>query len=181
MSFKHLVRCTCRVCVSSALSKIPYGGFSPVRLQVGLGPQPSPPGTHRAAYMRPEVAALCPCSPCGQSAPRGGKRGVCLDGPTQRPLARRRVILSRWVIAYYGLIRGPRILPRVYALSGGSLPQAAGFEGFPDLLRVSFSPCCLPDPVGPGGPWLWRFRLCCLRHLCTSSASEVPRKSIHAW
>ena len=30
------------------------------------------------------------------------------DNPVQRPLARLRVMLSRWVIAYYGLIRDPQ-------------------------------------------------------------------------
>jgi hypothetical protein len=37
--------------VSSSLSKIPYGGFSPVRLQIGLQPQPSP--GHRCLSVRP--------------------------------------------------------------------------------------------------------------------------------
>ncbi len=41
MSFKRLGGRTCHSCVSSAPSKIPYGGFSPVRLQAGVRPQPS--------------------------------------------------------------------------------------------------------------------------------------------
>ena len=40
--------------VSSSPSEIPYGGFSPVRLQTGLGPSPSSPGAHPATYKRPE-------------------------------------------------------------------------------------------------------------------------------
>jgi hypothetical protein len=169
--------------VSSSLSKIPYGGFSPVRLQIGLGPQPSLPGACRAAYMRSVVAALCPCNPCGQSVPLDGVRGVCLDGPIQRPLARLRVVLSRRVNAYYGLIRGPRALPPVYELSGGSLSRhvGTGFEGFPDLLCVSFSPCRLPYPVESSGPWLWRSARAAFAISVSARHSSCPRKSIHAW
>ena len=45
LSFKRPGRRTCRPCVSSSPSEIPYGGFSPVRLQAGLQPQPSSRGT----------------------------------------------------------------------------------------------------------------------------------------
>jgi len=34
---------TGNICVSSSPSKIPYGGFSPVRLQTGIPPRPSRP------------------------------------------------------------------------------------------------------------------------------------------
>jgi hypothetical protein len=104
--------------VSSSPSEIPYGGFSPVRLQTGLGPSPSPSGTHPTAYRRPESR-----SPATTLAPQGAiaalsRRRVAVrrDRPVQRPLARQRVILSRRVVAYYGLIRGSRSLPTAYVL-----------------------------------------------------------------
>jgi hypothetical protein len=53
LSFKCPGRHACHSCVSSSPSKIPYGGFSPVRLQTGCQPQPSP----QRAYMRPPVHA----------------------------------------------------------------------------------------------------------------------------
>jgi hypothetical protein len=104
--------------VSSSPSKIPYGGFSPVRLQTGLQPPPSSPGVRPTAYRRPEsrssTATLAP-----QGAIAGPSRrwaAVPGDRPVQRPLARWRVMLSRRVNAYYGLIRGSRPLPPTYAL-----------------------------------------------------------------
>jgi hypothetical protein len=42
VSMKGLRRPTPSTCVSSSLSKIPYGGFSPVRLQTGIPRRPSP-------------------------------------------------------------------------------------------------------------------------------------------
>ena len=111
--------------VSSSPSEIPYGGFSPVRLQTGLGPSPSLPGAHPMTYRRPESR-----SPATSLAPQGAiaalsRRWVAVrrDCPVQRPLASRRVMLSRRVlvrqslpVAYYGLIRGSRPLPSAYVL-----------------------------------------------------------------
>jgi len=90
--------------------------------------------------------------------------------PVQRPLAVRRVVLSRRVIAYYGLIRGSGHHPTAYAFAGG--PRGA--QRFPNLLRASFAPCRLPYPGGSGG------RDCCsstrggLRPFVMGSAPAVP-------
>jgi hypothetical protein len=104
--------------VSSSLSKIPYGGFSPVRLQTSLQPPPSLSGIHPTAYRRPESpssAALI--APEGAIAVLSRRQAAIPgDGPVQRPLARQRVILSRRVLAYYGLIRGSGPLPPAYVL-----------------------------------------------------------------
>jgi len=51
-----------------------------------------------------KVLAPFPCGPL-RACPAGT---VCLNYPVQRPLAHLRVMLSRGVIAYYGLIRGSR-------------------------------------------------------------------------
>ena len=102
--------------VSSGPSEIPYGGFSPVRLQTGLGPSPSSSGAHPRTYRRSESR-----SPATTLAPRGAiaalsRRRVAVrrNRPVQRPLARQRVVMSRRVVAYYGLIRGSRSLSSTY-------------------------------------------------------------------
>jgi hypothetical protein len=134
--------------VSSSPSKIPYGGFSPVRLQTESRPQPSHatlsrPGLYAAsspsgvAWL---IAALCrrPVDPRPNT-------------PVQRPLARHRVVLSRRVIAYYGLIRGSDALPTPYVLRRRVFASTAEHQRFPNLSCVSFDPCRLPYPGGPGG------------------------------
>ena len=76
--------------------------------------------------------------------------------PVQRPLARLRVVLSRWVIAYYGLIRNSRPLPPAYILRpGGSLPCGyvwAGTDSLPNLLPVSLP--SVPPSVPRWTIWL---------------------------
>ena len=53
--------------VSPSPSKIPYGGFSPVRLQAGCQPRPSPTPVHPAsAYTQPQSSVRPP-----RIAPRG--------------------------------------------------------------------------------------------------------------
>ena len=146
---------------SSSPSKIPYGGFSPVRLQTGGSqPQPSPP-TSTVAYRR---SAVLPASP--RSAPEGSNRRTvsaslrcCPDTPVQRPLARRRVVLSRRVVAYYGLIRGSGVLPTPYVLrrrvfvasaaTPARLTRAAAVaerQRFPNLSCVSVASVPFPIP-----------------------------------
>ncbi len=95
--------------VSSFLSKIPYGGFSPVRLQTGSPRRPSSSITRSYLYAVP-VRPLRPCSHCWQFS---GSSAIA--PPVQRPLARQRVMLSHQVIAYYGLIRVSGLLPPTYA------------------------------------------------------------------
>jgi len=150
--------------VSSSLSKIPYGGFSPVRLQTGFQPRPSsnmsslsarPAFTHpRRIYTRlkslsPKRANCFRCRTCVQS----GLSPSDANHPVQRSLAPRRVMLSRRIIAYYDLIRASRSLPPVYGLSSGSLPYAlvwAGNEKVPNLSRLSFPivPSSVPRRLG---------------------------------
>jgi hypothetical protein len=102
--------------VSFCPSEIPYGGFSPVRLQTGLGPSPSRPGTHPAAYRRPKSrSSAATIAPKGAVAAQSRRwAAIPRDCPVQRPLARQRVILSRRVNAYYGLIRGSTPFPTAY-------------------------------------------------------------------
>ncbi len=116
--------------VSSSPSKIPYVGFSPVRLQTGIQPRPSSVRTwfkHEACMRHTltdlyaaKVLRLCsyglfPGMLCGDD--------YIKDYPVQRPLARLWVMLSHRVFAYYGLIRDSRpsrcliyFVQRVFAL-----------------------------------------------------------------
>src|SRR4030066_1329567 len=164
--------------VSSSPSKIPDVGFSPVRLQTGIQPQPSliryrssarlTSTSTSATYMRPK--------------PFGTDRGNNLRNrafaqadlpsspkchPVQRPLARQRVMLSSRVIAYYGLIRNSRPLPPIYGLYDGSLPYGplgAGIERLPNLLRLSL-------PTVPSSVPRWTGRL----------PSAIPSPSVLAF
>ncbi len=144
--------------VSSSPSKIPYVGFSPVRLQTGIQPRPSPATdglSARPAFPRPSQTYTWPKLPSQRKAlPQRcrwflRRRAMAQtelpsistsSNPVQRPLARPQVMLSHRVIAYYGLIRNSRPLPSIYELYDGSLPYGlvwAGIERLPNLLLVS--------------------------------------------
>jgi hypothetical protein len=88
-----------------------------------------------------------------------GWRTADLRLPVLRPLARHRVMLSRRVIAYYGLIRASGPLPPSWALAfdGGSLPYGPSPEGPQFKLRVSRS-VPLPLPRRSGGLRLFNIR-----------------------
>ncbi len=149
--------------VSSSLSKIPYGGFSPVRLQTGIQPRPSSimPGlSARPAFtwsrwiytrlkFRSPKRAIFRSRTCVQA----GLPLSYLNHPVQRSLAPLRVMLSRWLIADYDLIRASRRLPPVYVLSSGALPYGlvwAGNEKVPNLSCPSFPivPSSVPRRLG---------------------------------
>jgi hypothetical protein len=150
--------------VSSSLSKIPYGGFSPVRLQTGFQPRPSstmPSLSARPASPHPwwiytRLQSLSPgrvncfrprtCVQSELSCPDG-------DHPVQRSLAPQQVMLSHRIIAYYYLIRASRPLLPVYGLSSRSLPYGlvwAGNEKVPNLICSSFPivPSSVPRRLG---------------------------------
>ena len=149
--------------VSSSLSKIPYSGFSPVRLQTGFQPRPSsamPSLSARPASPHPwwiytRLQSLSPgrvnfrprtCVQSELSCPDG-------DHPVQRSLAPQRVMLSHRIIAYYYLMRASLPLPPVYVLSGGSLLVGllrAGAEKVPNLSCLSFPfvPSSVPRRLG---------------------------------
>jgi len=144
--------------VSSSLSKIPYGGFSPVRLQTGIQPRSS--STMASSSVRPTYTQ----TPWiyTQLKSLSQKRAFLRNGtfvqaelpfsynddPVQRSLAPQRVMLSRRIIAYYDLIRASLLLPPVYVLSSGSLPVGllrAEDEKVPNL-------SCLSFPIVPSSP-----------------------------
>ena len=149
--------------VSSSPSKIPYSGFSPVRLQTEFQPRPSsnmPSLSARPAFtstsriytrlksLSQKEAFFRPRT-CVQSGLSPSERNY----PVQRSLAPQRVMLSRRIIAYYYLMRASRPLPPVYELSSGSLPYGlvwAGNEKVPNLscLSVPIVPSSVPRRPG---------------------------------
>jgi hypothetical protein len=146
--------------VSSSLSKIPYGGFSPVRLQTGFQPRSSSnmpslsarPAFTRSRWTYTRLKAVSQREPSSRlSVP--GLPSPNTDHPVQRFLAPQRVMLSHRIIAYYDLIRASRPLPPVYVLSNGSLPYGlvwADNEKVPNLSRLSFPivPSSVPRRLG---------------------------------
>jgi len=152
--------------VSSSPSKIPYVGFSPVRLQTGIPPRPSL--TRHGLSARPTYARtpsaytwLKPLTSKGDNTSRNRTivqavlPSCSKSTPVQRPLAHQKVMLSSRVTAYYGLIRNSRSLPSTYELYDGSLPYGlvwAGIEKLPNLLRVSLP--SVPPSVPRRTRWL---------------------------
>jgi hypothetical protein len=137
--------------VSSSLSKIPYGGFSPVRLQTGIQLRPSStmlslsgrPAYPQSPRIYTQLKSLSPKRALFRSETfvQAGLSLSYSDHPIQRSLAPQRVMLSRRITAYYDLIRASLPLPPVYVLSGGSLPVGllrAGQEKVPNLSCLSF-------------------------------------------
>jgi hypothetical protein len=149
--------------VSSSLSKIPYSGFSPVRLQTEIQPRPS--STMASLSVKPAFTQtpwtytrLKSLSPKRAFIRRGTFVQAELplsyrDHPVQRSLAPQRVMLFHRIIAYYDLMRASLPLPPVYVLSGGSLPVGllrAGAEKVPNLSCLSFPivPSSVPRRLG---------------------------------
>jgi hypothetical protein len=90
---------------------------------------------HLSTYTLPEALTSESYSPRGQSIVGNGF--LLLSDPVQRPLAPLRVMLSRWIIAYYCLIRAAhnRLTPCFLRLSNifsmrGSLLLSAILRAF---------------------------------------------------
>jgi hypothetical protein len=192
-SIKRSRRRTGNMPVSSSLSKIPYGGFSPVRLQtgsVGIPPRPSPAGTDlsaRPASLRRQMAytRLLSLSPKRANCYR---RGTCVQAalpssdanlPVQRSLAPQPVLLSGQISAYYDLIRASRSHRTIYELFIRPSPLGlfwAGTEKVPNLSCLSVTPCRLLYP----GSWMTALGCCFIIHASlppqgTESASALSR------
>jgi hypothetical protein len=174
-------------------SKIPYGGFSPVRLQTGIQPPPSAwPPNLSAARVHPAARSyrrLQPKHPGCAAHRRANRSGI--GRPIQSahaPVAQ--VIPSRGPWLPSGLCCPPdhRLLWPHPSLSlssphlciRGGLLQPMGLhraenERFPNLLLVSVPSCRPPYPGGPDGCfWLYFTIRTGLRHLCSGSASTSP-------
>ena len=120
--------------VSPSPSKIPYGGFSPVRLQMDRQWRPSTTSRGLSAvHIRPMRPSYTPPQlqlpgirdprrdyPFENLSVQCGTTPNNCDTSIQRPLARHRVMLSRRVIAYYGLMRASESLPAAYGFAAGA-------------------------------------------------------------
>ncbi len=105
--------------------------------------------------------------------------------PVQRPLAHQRVMLSRRVIAYYGLIRDSGLLPPTYALYGRSLwPHYFPREtrGSPIYFARLYPRAALRTPVDCAiAPDCYFIAHTSLRHFRTGSAPTLSTKSGSLW
>ena len=163
--------------VSSSPSKIPYGGFSPVRLQTGYSTATFADGTP-SAYMRPTVHG----SPSTPSGPRGQVSAggvVHLDLQSRGPwlasglCCPARSSLTMASSEPLGLSRRLMLLRRrVFASS-------AEAERFPNLLCVSVLsvPSPVPRRTGRLHPTVASPPVLAFAHLCTGSASAVLHAS----
>jgi hypothetical protein len=143
--------------VSSSLSKIPYGGFSPVRLQTGCQPRPSPhrdglsakPASPvpRPTYTGPQPAARRGVTPRQDAGTPVIEPKLKRHSPPPPPALQSR---GPWLARGFCCPAGSSLtmascetlapLPATYALYAGSSPDGlvwAGSERFPNLLRLS--------------------------------------------
>jgi hypothetical protein len=190
---KRLRRRTGNTRVSSSPSKIPYGGFSPVRLQTGsrgIPPRPSQAATGLSARPASLRHPLTYTRLLFRSPKRVNnyRRGTCVQAalpssdanlPVQRSLAPQQVLLSRRISAYYDLIRASRFHRTIYALFIRPSPLGlvwAGTEKFPTLSCLSVTTCRLLYP----GSWMTALGCCFIIHASLppkgrESASAISR------
>ena len=156
--------------VSSTPSKIPYGGFSPVRLQTSLG------RSHLHKPIRSLIGCHCSASPSSAfyphpSGPRLLSRTagpVALDSPTGY-IVRSDLCLLR---PHLRLCRPPAGL-WIIPSGRGTNPPAA--EGPQFTLPVLFTPCRCPYSGGPNDCTRRCLRRWfCLRPISTGSATTCP-------
>jgi hypothetical protein len=129
--------------VSPSPSKIPYSGFSPVRLQMDRQWRPSTKSRSLSAvHIRPMSSSYTPSQlqlpgirdprrdyPFENLSVQCGTTPSNSNTSIQRPLARHRVMLSRRVIAYYGLMRPSESLPATYGFAARSAaPKEIGLR-----------------------------------------------------
>ena len=159
--------------VSSSLSKIPYSGFSPVRLQTGIQPRPSStmsslsvkPACPRSHWISPWLKSLSPKRAIFRSGTyvQAGLPLSYINHPVQRSLAPQRVMLSHQIIAYYDLIRASRSHRTIYGLFIRPSPLGlfgAGTEKVPNLSCLSVTTCRLLYP----GSWMTALGCCFATH-----------------
>ena len=179
--------------VSSSLSKIPYGGFSPVRLQTGCQPRPSPGAdglSAKPACPAPRPTYTGPQLPAQRGAtPRQGAGTTVIEPRLKRrspPLPAALQSRGPWLARGFCCPAGSSLtmascetlapLPATYALYAGSWPDGlvwAGSERFPNLLRMS-----LPVVPPPVPRWTDRVRLAVLPRSPWPSPS-LQRLGIH--
>ena len=161
--------------VSSAPSEIPYGGFSPVRLQTRFTPRPpSPVGFHRligrhCRYLRPR--RLVRSRACAQAAPRTSDHDRGSSGPW---------LPNRLYCPVGSLLTMATSAPRLTTQRLMDYPvrlrdQPARRRGSPIYPASPFSPCRCPYSGGPNDcARRCLHRWCGLRHFRPGSATTSP-------
>jgi hypothetical protein len=161
--------------VSSAPSKIPYGGFSPVRLQTHLTPRPPSPACQRrlrgrhCRYLRAQ--RVIRSRPCGQAVPSTsdhdhGSSGPWLPDRFSCPAS------SSLTMATSAPLSATQ---RLMDYSARLRVWPASRRGSPIYSVSPFTPCRHPYPGGPSD-CLRRclHRWCCLRRISTGSTATCP-------
>jgi hypothetical protein len=161
--------------VSSAPSKIPYGGFSPVRLQTRLTPRPP-----SRACPRPLIGRHC-----RYLHPRRFIRSGSFDQAAPRTSDHDRESSGPWLpVRLYCPVGSSLTMATSAPLSATRRfmdytvrlrVQPASRRGSPIYSASPFSPCRRPYSGGPRDC----IRRClhrgfCLRHICIGSATTVP-------
>ena len=161
--------------VSSAPSKIPYGGFSPVRLQTRLTPRPPSRACQRLLigrhcwYLHPRRLTRNRTSV--QAAPKTSDHNRGSSGPwlPDRLYCPARSLLTMATSA-------PLLVTRRFMNYSARLRnQSASHRGSPIYSASPFIPCRHPYSGGSNNC----FRRClhcwyCLRHFCIGSATTSP-------
>src|ERR1035441_3672689 len=180
--------------VSPSPSKIPYGGFSPVRLQTEILPPPSasrqelsaarippankpykrPKSKHpaHAAHRRASRSRPSTLGPSGTIAGSSGRfRPEALGSPTGYIVpSDHRLLWPHPSLSF----SSTHLCIREWLLQPRGLPRAEN-ERFPNLLPVSVPSCRPPYPGGPDGClWLCFATRASLRRFVIGSASTCP-------
>ena len=176
--------CTRGTRVSSSPSKIPYGGFSPVRLQTGIPPRPSSPRsgcnlhsaeTYTQLKSRSRRRALIRSRTCVQAALTPSDRTLPSRGP--------------WLASGLCCPAGSSLTMTSSETLGSSAPtydfadrSNLGREVPQFTLPVCFLRAVFRTPADRttalGCSFIAR---CGLPHLCSGSASTSPRVPVPAW
>jgi hypothetical protein len=167
--------------VSPAPSKIPYGGFSPVRLQTRLTPRPPSPAPQRqligrhCRYLRPRRWVRS--RSCDQAAPRASDHDRESSGPW---------LPSRLCCPASSALTMATCAPlsatcRLVDYSARLRANPPSRRGSPIYSASPFTPRRRPYSGGPSNCTRRCLHCrCCLRHLRTGSAPLVPRFQ-NAW
>jgi hypothetical protein len=170
--------------VSSSPSKIPYGGFSPVRLQTGILPRPSPTRSGSSLHPRPAYTRLksrsrkratSPSRACAQAALSSSDRTLPSRGPwlasgLSCPAGSTLTMTSSETLAS----SGPTYDFAVQSHRSREVPQFTRPIG---SLRAAFRTPA-DQTIALGCFFIVRFGL---PHLCRGSASTNPRVPVPAW
>src|SRR5208337_3327397 len=137
--------CTRGTRVSPSPSKIPYGGFSPVRLQTGIPPRPSPARSGSSLHPAPAYTRLKSLSR-KRATSRSGTFVQAALSPSDRTLPSR----GPWLASGFCCPIGSTLTMTSSETLGSSRPTYDFADRFPNLLCLSVSsvPPSVPRQTG---------------------------------